>query len=222
MMCKGAICKSQLSDVILMFRIWFKSTQTNTGCYNNKKVSDLDCSQVSEAKLQVSWDRLWNTDWLLPEAADTSQIHTLLSIDWSVCIWNGYASSFAQVTHNLVFSMDDQSVCAHALHASGVCECGIPTIQQQKPERVWLTRHWNLLFLGTEGCWSVRIPISSKQGLPVIHPDPLHPSHIAKHTQLPAFLFSRAFLFFSYGFSCKHCLSFSPSPIHKIPSCRTP
>lgn len=38
--------------------------------------------------------------------------------------------------------------------------CASATFQQQKSEKVWLMRHWIRLFLDTEGCRSVRIPIS--------------------------------------------------------------
>lgn len=56
-----------------------------------------------------------------PEAADTSsQIHTLLSIDWSVCMWNGYVGSFAPVAHNLLFSMGACvfPACVRSRHSS--------------------------------------------------------------------------------------------------------
>lgn len=53
--------------------------------------------------------------------------------------------------------------CVCACVRACMLRCVIATFQQQKPEKLWLTRHWNQLFLGTEGCWSVRIPIFSKQ-----------------------------------------------------------
>lgn len=90
-------------------------------------------------KLQVSTDRLWNTDGLEPEAADTSsQIHTLLSIDQSVCVCeNGYVSSFALAASNLLFSMGVRvGVYVRASQCASACVCAIATFQQQKPEKV--------------------------------------------------------------------------------------
>lgn len=136
-------------------------------------------------------------------------------------MWNRYVSSFAPVAHNLLFST---GVRVRVRACKRVCVS--VTFQQQKPEKVWLTRHWILLFLGTEGCWSVRIPISSKRSLPVTHSDPLHLSHTAKHTPLPSFLSSRAGFFPLLSLSVintvSHFLSVPFIRCHKKKSCLTP
>lgn len=102
------------------------------------------------------------------------------------------------------------------------CVCAITTFQQQKPEKVWLTRHWIRLFLGTEGCWSVRIPISSKQSLPVTHSDPLHLSHTAQHTLLRSLIIQSSLLLFFFTLNTvSHFLSDPFIRSHKEKSCLT-
>ena len=144
---------------------------------------------------------------LSPEAADTSsQIHTLLSIDRSVCMWNGYVGSFAPVAHNLLFSMG---------------ACVFPACVRSRHSSSRNLRRCDLRDTGFGSFWGLRgAEVSEFQFPPNSHSQ----SHtltlcisLTQHNTLCSEVWSSRACFFLFFFYPKHCLSFSLRSIHKVP-----
>lgn len=132
------------------------------------------------------------------------------SIDRSVCMWNGYVSSFASVTHNLLFSMGVQCACAYASICVCACDRDIPAAE------TWEGVTYETLDSDLSGDWGV-LKCQNSNFLQTVTPShTLWPSASLSHSHTHSFLSSRA-CFFLLSRSAINTLSFSPSSILKVP-----